>query len=74
MGIEVDLLENYPKTKRDVKGRGAEKTEEHRAIARKFESGHRIIEIFGILFQHSLENFTACLGVHGLNCRKQGQG
>lgn len=37
MGIEVDLLVNYPKTKRDVKGRGAEKTEEDRAIARKFE-------------------------------------
>ena len=36
MGIEIDLLVNYPKTKRDVKGRGAEKTEEDRAIARKF--------------------------------------
>jgi SAM-dependent methyltransferase len=37
MGIEIDLLENYPKTKRDVKGRGAEKTEADRAIARKFD-------------------------------------
>ena len=36
MGIEIDLLENYPKTKRDVKGRGAEKTEADRALARKF--------------------------------------
>jgi len=36
MGQEIDLLINYPKTKRDVKERGAEKTEEDRAIARKF--------------------------------------
>jgi SAM-dependent methyltransferase len=36
MGIEIDLLQNYPKTKRNVKDRGAEKTEGDRAIARKF--------------------------------------
>jgi len=36
MRQEVDLLANYPKTKRDVKGRGATKTEAHRAIARQF--------------------------------------
>jgi len=36
MGIEIDLLKNYPKTKRNVKERGADKTEEDRAIARKF--------------------------------------
>lgn len=36
MGREIDLLINYPKAKRDVKERGAEKTEEDRAIARKF--------------------------------------
>jgi SAM-dependent methyltransferase len=36
MGKEIDLLVNYPKTKRDVKERGAGKTEEDRAIARKF--------------------------------------
>lgn len=36
MGREIDLLVNYPKTKRDVKERGAEKTEEDRAIARQF--------------------------------------
>ena len=34
--MEIDLLENYPKTKRNVKERGAEKTEEDRAIARQF--------------------------------------
>ncbi len=36
MGIEIDLLKNYPKTKRNVKERGMEKTEENRDIARKF--------------------------------------
>ena len=36
MGKEIDLMVNYPKAKRDVKQRGAEKTEEDRAIARKF--------------------------------------
>lgn len=36
MGREIDLLMNYPKTKRDTKGRAAEKSEEVRAIARRF--------------------------------------
>jgi SAM-dependent methyltransferase len=36
MGREIDLLVNYPKTKRDVKGRGATKSEADRAVARKF--------------------------------------
>ena len=36
MGKEIDLMINYPRTKRDVKQRGAEKTEEDRAIARRF--------------------------------------
>lgn len=36
MGIEIDLLEHYPKTKRDLKQRADEKTEEDRNIARKF--------------------------------------
>jgi len=36
MGIEIDLLKNYPKTKRDLKQRADEKTEVDRAIARKF--------------------------------------
>jgi len=36
MGKEINLLENYPKTKRDVKERGNTKTEEDRKIARKF--------------------------------------
>ena len=36
MGQEIDLLVNYPKTKRDPDARVAEKTEEDRAIARQF--------------------------------------
>lgn len=36
MGIEVDLLVNYPRTQRNVEERGAEKTEEDRRIARQF--------------------------------------
>ncbi len=36
MGIEIDLLVNYPKTKRNVEDRGTEKTEADRAIARQF--------------------------------------
>jgi len=36
MGIEIDLMKNYPKSKRDPKARAAEKTEEDRAIARQF--------------------------------------
>ena len=36
MGREIDLLANYPKTKRNVEERGAAKTEEERVIARKF--------------------------------------
>jgi len=36
MGTEIDLLENYPKTKRNVAERGASKTEEDRRIARQF--------------------------------------
>ena len=36
MGIEIDLLKNYPKTVRDVKSKGVEKTAEDRLIARTF--------------------------------------
>ena len=36
MGIEIDILKNYPKTKRDINERGTAKTEEDRTIARKF--------------------------------------
>lgn len=36
MGQEIDLLVNYPRTKRNVKERGETKTEADRAIARQF--------------------------------------
>lgn len=36
MGIEIDLLVNYPKTKRNLTERAAAKTEDDRAIARQF--------------------------------------
>jgi len=36
MGREIDLLVNYPRTKRDVAARGNEKTEDDRRIARQF--------------------------------------
>ena len=36
MGIEIDLLVNYPRTKRNVEERGAGKTEADRQIARQF--------------------------------------
>lgn len=36
MGIEIDLLENYPRTKRNVQERGVAKTDEVRRIARQF--------------------------------------
>jgi SAM-dependent methyltransferase len=36
MGKEIDLLENYPKTKRNIKERGSEKTDNVRRVARQF--------------------------------------
>lgn len=36
MGIEIDLLAHYPKAKRDLNARAAEKTDEDRAVARQF--------------------------------------
>lgn len=36
MGQEIDLLINYPRSKRNVQERAANKTDEDRAIARKF--------------------------------------
>ena len=37
MGKEIDLLINYPRTKRNVEERGKEKTDEDRTIARRFD-------------------------------------
>ena len=37
IGKEIDLLKNYPKTKRNIFERASQKTETDRAIARKFD-------------------------------------
>lgn len=37
MGVEIDLLADYPRAKRNVDERGASKTEEDRRIARRFD-------------------------------------
>ena len=37
MGVEINLLEKYPKTKRDINSRKNDKTEKHQKIARKFD-------------------------------------
>ncbi len=37
MGVEIDLLAQYPRTKRNVAERGQTKTEEDRRIARQFD-------------------------------------
>jgi SAM-dependent methyltransferase len=36
MRQEIDLMKNYPRSKRDIKQRGVEKTEEDRRLAREF--------------------------------------
>ena len=36
MGKEIDLMVNYPRSKRDVKDRGIKKTPEDQKLARKF--------------------------------------
>ena len=36
MGKEIDLMANYPKAKRNLEQRAAEKTDEERNIARQF--------------------------------------
>ncbi len=37
MGQEIDLLANYPRTKRNIEERGLSKTEADRALARRFD-------------------------------------
>ena len=37
LGTEIDLLANYPRAKRDIAKRGADKTDEDRAVARRFD-------------------------------------
>lgn len=37
MGWEINLMRKYPRSKRDVSGRAAARTEEHKKIARRFD-------------------------------------
>jgi hypothetical protein len=37
LGQGINLIKYYPRTKRDIKQRSAEKTNEDRELARKFE-------------------------------------
>ena len=37
MGQKINLIKYYPRTKRDIKQSSAEKTNEDRELARKFE-------------------------------------
>jgi len=69
MGREVDLMINYPRSKRNVEERGATKTEEDRNTARQFEKDF-LMEIakqvmedsiitldFGILLSQRFKSF-----------------
>ena len=41
IGKEINLIKNYPKTKRDLNKRREGKTRKHRIIARKFEKFYK---------------------------------
>ena len=57
MGIEIDLLKNYPKTKRNIKERGATKSEADRNLARKFgKSFLMAIERMGMVGLVTMQN------------------
>lgn len=53
MGREIDLLANYPRSKRNVEQRGSSKTEHDRALARKFG-----VEFFDGDRSHGYGGFT----------------
>ncbi|MFQ5760571.1 MAG: class I SAM-dependent methyltransferase [Acidiferrobacterales bacterium] len=40
MGQEINLLDRYPKSKRPIDERGRQVTDEHRAVARKFDKDY----------------------------------
>lgn len=73
MGREIDLLHDYPRAKRDVKQRGAEKTEEDRAIARRFgreffdgerRHGYGGFSYHPRFWQPVIPAFRDCYGLH----------
>lgn len=74
MGREIDLLARYPKTKRDVRERGATKSEEDRAVARQFgreffdgdrRHGYGGFSYFPRFWQPVVPDFQAHFGLTG---------
>ena len=60
MGKEVDLLINYPKTKRNLEERLASKTEADRVIAIQFDTDIRITAFNGLRwYRQNSDNFQA---------------
>ena len=52
MGKEIDLMVNYPRSKRNVQDRGSKKTKDDQILARKFDK-----EFFDGDRSHGLEDF-----------------
>jgi len=72
MGTEIDLLVNYPKTRRNVDERGSEKTDEDRRIARLFgkeffdgdrRHGYGGFNYFAKFWQPTVPTFQAHFGL-----------
>ena len=74
MGQEIDLLENYPRTKRNVEERGATKTEDVRHVARQFgkeffdgdrQYGYGGFKYFSRFWQPVIPTFQKHFGLTG---------
>tara|TARA_B110000977_G_scaffold200519_1_gene291365 strand:- start:10956 stop:11615 length:660 start_codon:yes stop_codon:yes gene_type:complete len=74
MGQEIDLLENYPRTKRNVEERGATKTEAVRRVARQFgkeffdgnrQYGYGGFKYFSRFWQPVIPTFQKHFGLTG---------
>ena len=74
MGQEIDLLENYPRTKRNVEERGATKTEDVRRVARQFgkeffdgdrQYGYGGFKYFSRFWQPVIPTFQKHFGLTG---------
>ena len=61
MGQEIDLLINYPKTKRDLDSRLENKSEDDRKIARQFGKDFlMVIESMDTVVFHICQDFGGC--------------
>jgi SAM-dependent methyltransferase len=74
MGQEIDLLENYPRTKRNIEERGATKTEDVRHVARQFgkeffdgdrQYGYGGFKYFSRFWQPVIPTFQKHFGLTG---------